>query len=291
VTESDTLRPDLCRTLGIDPARASLTRIGGGDSHPAARLDSAGERWFVKWNSAARFEQFEAELDALAILAVEGGPTLPTGIAVGRSATRAWLITEWLDFQPAGDARAFGRRLARMHRCSQPCFGWHEANFLGASRQDNHPSESWPDFWWSRRLEPQFERAGANGLKPVADLATIRDASDSLLGHDPRPALLHGDLWGGNHAYLPGGSPVIFDPAPYFGDRETDLAMMRLFGGFHPAVFEAYEAAWPLTPGSEKRLALYQLYPLLNHYNLFGAGWEARVMQSVGAVLRAAERA
>jgi fructosamine-3-kinase len=178
-----------------------------------------------------------------------------------------------------------------MHRCTQPWFGWREANYLGASRQDNRPTESWPDFWWSRRLEPQLERALGAGLTLTADLATIRDASDRLLGHAPCPALVHGDLWGGNHAYLPNGRPAIFDPAPYFGDRETDLAMMRLFSGFHPAVFEAYAEAWPLPPGFEDRLALYQSYHLLNHYNLFGAGWGSQVARALDTVLRTAGRA
>jgi fructosamine-3-kinase len=291
VPDHDTLRLDLCRALGIDPSQARLTPVSGGDSHPAARLQSGDERWFVKWDSASRLRQFETELDALRALTVDGGPVLPTGLAAGSNATSAWLITEWLDFQPSGDARGFGRSLARMHRRSQAGFGWREANYLGASRQDNRPSESWPEFWWSRRLEPQIERALDSGLAPTADLATVRAASDHLLGHAPRPALVHGDLWGGNHAYLTDGSPAIFDPAPYFGDRETDLAMMRLFGGFHPSVFEAYAEAWPLPSGSEDRLALYQSYHLLNHYNLFGAGWGSRVAQSLDTVLRTAERA
>ena len=289
--DTDALLPDLCRALGIDPAQARLTRIGGGDSHPAARLDSGHKRWFVKWNSVSRLGQFEAELDALAALAVDGGPALPRGLAAGGNATHSWLITEWLDFQPAGDARALGRGLARLHRNSRPQFGWHAVNYLGATPQDNRPAESWPEFWWFRRLEPRLEQARASGLALVADVAAIRDASDRLLQHAPCPALVHGDLWGGNHAYLPDGSPVIFDPAPSFADRETDLAMMRLFGGFHPSVFEAYEAAWPLPAGAGARLALYQSYHLLNHYNLFGAGWENRVAQALDAVLRSAERA
>ncbi len=289
--DAQDLHADLCRSLDIDPAQARITRIGGGDSHPAARLDSGDQRWFIKWNVAERREQFDAEHDALARLAVDGGPLVPAAHGTGSNGAQAWLITEWLDLQPSGDAADFGQRLATLHRQTQDHFGWHAVNFLGASPQNNRLADSWAEFWWSERLAPQFEWASASGLSLNVGLHTIRDASDQLLNHEPRPALVHGDLWGGNHAYLPDGSPVIFDPAPYFGDRETDLAMMRLFGGFHPAVFDAYEKAWPLPPGFEGRLPLYQLYHLLNHYNLFGPGWESRVQHALRAVLQTADRA
>jgi fructosamine-3-kinase len=287
----EALLADLCRALGIDAAEADVRPVAGGDSHAAARLETRKQRWFIKWDAAARLGQFEAELEALRILSVADGPILPDGVCAGSNGTHAWLVTGWLDLQPTGDAPAFGTRLAAMHRRTQDCFGWHADNVLGASRQDNRPHDSWPEFWWSRRLAPQLERALASGLAPGATPETLRAASDQLLSHRPPPALVHGDLWGGNHAFLADGSPVIFDPAPYYGDRETDLAMMRLFGGFHPSVFEAYEGAWPLSPGSRERLPLYQLYHLLNHYNLFGSGWASRVTQSLRATLRCAEQA
>ena len=287
--ESNDLHADLCHALGIEATSAHLKRIGGGDSHPAAHLESGDRQWFIKWNTADRLDQFEAELDALRRLSVDGGPTLPVGIAAGSNGTQAWLITEWLDFQPRGDAPALGRRLARLHRESQEQFGWPAGNHLGATRQDNRPHGSWPEFWWSRRLAPQVDLARGSGLTLGVDDETLRAASAQLLRHNPCPALVHGDLWGGNHAYLTDGSPAIFDPAPYFGDRETDLAMMRLFGGFDPLVFEAYESAWPLPPGASERLSLYQLYHLLNHYNLFGSGWADRVVQALSTVLRNAE--
>ncbi len=289
--DHEVLHDDLCRVLGIDASGASLRPVGGGDSHSAARLECGANRWFVKWNTADRLEAFEAELEALERLSVDGGPALPVGIHAGSNGTHAWLITGWLDFQPRGDAPALGRRLAAMHRQTFEQFGWHADNRLGASRQDNRPHDAWSEFWWSRRLAPQLDRALASGLAPGATPESLRAASDQLLSHEPPPALLHGDLWGGNHAYLADGAPVIFDPAPYYGDRETDLAMMRLFGGFHPAVFEAYEAAWPLPRGADRRLPLYQLYHLLNHYNLFGPGWASQVRDALRASLHQAERA
>lgn len=288
MSDAERLRSDLCRALGLDPARVTLTRIAGGDSHEAACLESGDRRWFVKWNAASRRGLFEAELEALTTLAVDGGPVLPKGIHAGSNGASAWLITEWLALVPRGDAAEFGRRLARLHRCTQLRFGWHRDNHLGASLQDNRPEDSWPRFWWTRRLAPQLDRAMACGLATDVAPEMLAAASDRLLNHAPSPALVHGDLWGGNHAYLPDGSPVIFDPAPYFGDRETDLAMMRLFGGFDPAVYTAYEETWPLPRNAEGRCTLYQLYHLLNHFNLFGAGWDGRVRASIRAVLHAA---
>ncbi|MEE4173433.1 MAG: fructosamine kinase family protein [Xanthomonadales bacterium] len=285
---SDDLLTDLCLALDVEPGSASLTPVGGGDSHRAARLESDGRRWFVKWNTAACRPFFETEMNALTALAVAGGPVVPRAVTAGGSEEHAWLVTEWLAFARDGDAADFGRRLARLHRQSHRRFGWHENNFLGGSPQDNRPGTSWPEFWWSRRLAPQLDRARVAGLDPGIALPELEAASARLLGHAPAPSLVHGDLWGGNHGYLADGSPVIFDPAPYFGDRETDLAMMELFGGFDRAVFQAYETTWPLPAGADDRRTLYQLYHLLNHFNLFGPGWASRVERSIRSVLRAA---
>ncbi|MEJ2535414.1 MAG: fructosamine kinase family protein, partial [Gammaproteobacteria bacterium] len=242
------LPPALVQSLqaatGEAAAPGAVTPVAGGDIHRALVLRLGRRDWFVKLNRADRLPLFETELESLRALA--------------RSATLR-----------GGDAEALGRGLAALHRVTGPAHGWPTDNFIGATPQPNGWLESWPEFWWKRRLAPQFERAveaGGGTLRPAAE--QLRRALPRLLeGHAPAPSLLHGDLWGGNHAYLPDGEPVIFDPASFFGDRETDLAMMELFGGFDPAVRRAYEHAFPLHGGYTKRRPLYQLYHVLNHFN------------------------
>ena len=156
--------------------------------------------------------------------------------------------------------------LAALHRQTGARFGWHRNNSIGLSPQRNDWSDDWVEFWRERRLRPQFERAG---LK-------CEFFEHLLEGHRPQPSLLHGDLWSGNAGFTREG-PVVFDPAVYYGDREADLAMTELFGGFPSGFYDAYHAAYPLEPGYQKRKHLYNLYHLLNHLNLFGAGYLAQV--------------
>lgn len=186
-----------------------------------------------------------------------------------------------MELQAAGDPLRLAECLVVMHRVRKSAYGWQIDNYLGRSVQRNGRLSEWADFWWQRRLLPHLEAACGNGyasaLKPVMD--DLHSCTQQLLVHQPEPALLHGDLWSGNQAWLADGRPTVFDPAPYFGDRETDLAMMRLFGGFSRAVFDSYEKHWPLPPGAAQREPLYQLYHLLNHLNLFGDSWLPQVLQ------------
>ncbi len=182
---------------------------------------------------------------------------------------------EELDLKRDGDWAALGRMLATLHRQSGPRFGWHRDNWIGRSPQANAWADDWNEFWWTRRLEPQLRRAGL-----AADF--LRNA---LRDHRPAPSLLHGDLWSGNAGFIDEG-PVLFDPAVYYGDREADLAMTELFGGFAPDFYAAYKAAFPLDAGYEQRKPLYNLYHLLNHLNLFGGGYRAQVEATLGLLRR-----
>ena len=196
-----------------------------------------------------------------------------------------FILIEWLEAPPAASrARAgeiLGTALAAMHRASAPAYGLDHDNYIGATPQRNTPLPSWVEFFRERRLRPQAELAARNGMLPAARAARI----ERLLGRlgewiddkDVQPALLHGDLWGGNFIVGPGGAPALIDPAAYYGDREADLAMTRLFGGFPPSFYAAYQAAWPLAPGWQDRVELYNLYQLLNHLNLFGEGYGSQV--------------
>jgi fructosamine-3-kinase len=162
-----------------------------------------------------------------------------------------------------------GSMLARAHSRPGPRFGWHRDNYIGSSPQQNGWCDDWAEFWRERRLRPQLERAG------------LRANLDRLLeGHKPQPSLLHGDLWSGNVGFTKDG-PVVFDPAVYYGDREADLAMTELFGGFSREFYDAYQEVLPLDAGYEKRKHLYNLYHLLNHLNLFGGGYLGQVKSTL----------
>ena len=160
--------------------------------------------------------------------------------------------------------------VAGVHRCTGPRFGWERDNWIGLAPQRNGWSADWPAFFEEKRLAPQLELARSKGYS-----FEIPDVK-ALLDHDPQPSLLHGDLWRGNAGFTAAG-PVLFDPAVYYGDRECDLAMTELFGGFPRGFSKAYEAELPLPAGYEARKHLYNLYHLLNHLNLFGAGYLGQV--------------
>jgi fructosamine-3-kinase len=189
------------------------------------------------------------------------------------------LLLEKLALRRDGDYAALARMLARTHRQRGPRYGWHRDNYIGLGAQANGWCEDWAQFWTERRMAPQIERARQNGF--VIEMPPVVPV---LAGHLPEAALLHGDLWRGNAAFAD-GAPVIFDPAVYYGDRECDLAMTELFGGFPPEFYAAYEAAYPLAPGYAKRKTLYNLYHLLNHLNLFGAGYLGQVQAALRLLL------
>jgi len=253
---------------------------GGGCIHRALVLDGSGQRFFAKLNEPRIADAFAAEADGLAALSGAGIRT-PRVVVQGVAAGAAFLILEHLSFGHGSEAgyRALGHALAAMHRRAGARFGWHRDNYIGTTPQRNRGSESWVGFWRHERLAPQLELAAAHGCngnlqrlgaKLIAALPAL------LAGHAPTPALLHGDLWSGNAAFLADGTPVLFDPAVYYGDREADLAMTELFGGFPAAFHAAYREAAPLDSGYRVRRTLYNLYHVLNHANLFGGGYAAQ---------------
>ncbi|RME86251.1 MAG: fructosamine kinase family protein, partial [Zetaproteobacteria bacterium] len=238
---------------------------------------------------------FAAERAGLEALASTGAVRVPSPLAVGADEAHSWLILEWLDLVPrdaALDAR-LGEALAHLHRHTASRFGWEEDNFIGATPQPNRWNEDWLSFWREARLRFQLELLRRNGRGTAAFFARAERLLESMdaffAGYRPAASLIHGDLWGGNAAAA-GGTPVIFDPAVYYADREAELAMTELFGGFSRAFYDAYQATWPLDPGYATRKKLYQLYHLLNHANLFGGGYLAqaevvidRLLSEVGA--------
>lgn len=236
--------------------------------------------------------RLDAEADGLARLSSAGAIRVPRVIGQGASGGEAWLEIEWFDLQAADaacDAR-MGAALARLHRVTGATYGLERDNAIGAAPQTNSSCDDWASFWRERRIGFQLERAASNGrggrlLERGRRLLELIPAF--FAGYRPLPSLLHGDLWAGNRGMLADGTPVIFDPAVYYGDRESDLAMTRLFGGFGTKFYAAYAAEWPLDAGAATRVDLYNLYHALNHLNLFGGGYRAMSEAMIDRLLAA----
>jgi fructosamine-3-kinase len=284
----ETLSAEISRALGRAFHAEAMREAGGGCIHRAVVLEGGGERWFAKLNAAGALPMFEAERDGLAALAAAQAFRVPHPLCSGIVEGQACLVLEHLGLRPIagrGDAIACGQALAALHRTTGERYGWRRDNFIGATPQVNTEHGSWARFFAEARLLPQIARAASYG--PV-----LRKKGESLaeklpaffLDYRPQPSLLHGDLWHGNAA-MSGDAPAVFDPAVYCGDREADLAMTELFGGFPEAFYAAYREAWPLNEGYESRKTLYNLYHVLNHLNLFGPGYLRQAERMIDRLL------
>lgn len=259
--------------------------LAGGDISRTLRLTlQSGRRVFAKTHPGAVPGMFAREAEGLAWLAEPGALRVPRVLAASDADDLgpACLVLELIEARPRARNydETLGRGLAALHRHAAPSFGWVRDNYLASLHQHNTPCPSWPEFYAERRLLPLLARAERAGLVPSRIGARLRGLCARLADYcgDPEPpARLHGDLWGGNVIVADGGEPCLIDPAVYGGQREIDLAMMRLFGGFSERVFAAYHEAHPLAPGHAERVALYQLYPLLAHVNLFGGSYLAQL--------------
>ena len=273
----------------MDPQ--SWSSVSGGDINQAGRLaDMDGQNWFIKLNHPDRVDMYAAECAGLGELVAADDICVPQVAGYGRSDQFAWLVLEWLDLTAASSQadQQLGRVLARMHRVTNETFGWHRDNYIGTTTQPNGCYASWPEFFREQRLGHQLALAQEKGA-PASLVASghqlMAQLDNWFTDYSPVPSLLHGDLWGGNRGTLADGSPVLFDPAVYFGDRETDIAMTRLFGGFGAEFYAAYVKEWPLAEGAEQRQGLYNLYHVLNHFNLFGGSYLIQAEQLVQQLL------
>lgn len=269
----------------------SQEAIGGGCIHQALVLQDGETRWFVKLNAPSALAMFEAESEGLVALAASGAIRVPQPLCYGEVDGRAYLVMEHLTLRTlasADEARVFGQALAALHRHNTAHYGWHRDNHIGATPQSNATHVAWPRFYAESRLRPQLRLAAAHGyggawIEKGEKLAERLPAL--FVDYRPTASLLHGDLWHGNVGVLPDGTPAIFDPAVYYGDRETDLAMTELFGGFPANFYAAYREAWPLAEGYETRKTLYNLYHVLNHLNLFGRGYLGQAQRMIDTLL------
>lgn len=277
------LERGLGRTVGdLDP-----TPLSGGSINDAFVVD-VGERLVVKGNTRPLPRQFEAEALGLdALRAADTELVVPRVVGFEDDVERGgFLVIEYLapgrrrdDF----DER-LGRGLAALHRTSDARgFGFEGDGYCGATPQPNPWTEDWPTFYGEHRLRHHLRLAVDRGLdretaRRVEEIATRLDEWTD----DAPSSLIHGDLWSGNLHCTEDGRPALIDPAAYFGDREAELGMMSLFGGFGARVWEAYNDTWPLRPGWRTRLGLYELYHLLNHFVLFGGGYAQGVREAAG---------
>ncbi|MDO9468966.1 MAG: fructosamine kinase family protein [Thiobacillus sp.] len=256
----------------------------GGDISEAFTLADGARTFFIKTQPASKLGMFEAEATGLVELAAAKAVRVPQVICLGSTASRVYLVLEYLPLGSRGDAALLGRQLVQQHRVTAAQFGGPRDNWIGATPQPNAWMDDWVEFWRIHRLGFQLKLAAQNGYGGALQRdgeALMARLDDFFAGYRPQPVLLHGDLWGGNHGFLQDGTPVIFDPAVYHGDRECDLAMSELFGGFAPAFYAAYREAWPLDAGYATRRTLYNLYHILNHANLFGGSYAAQAHRMI----------
>jgi len=291
---SDHIGQQLQQNLSIKTAHP----VSGGCINQAFRLDcqqqNRPQAYFIKLNQAAQLAMFEAEVAGLQAIADSQTIRVPEVVAMGKVGNQAYLL---LTLFESGSAKqpgwaTLGQQLALLHAHTQPRFGWHRDNTIGRSPQKNQWQADWVTFWTQQRLGFQLQLAAQQGyggqLQQLGEQLLLR-VGDFFSSYQPQASLLHGDLWSGNVCIDVQQHPYLFDPAVYYGDRETDLAMTELFGGFGADFYAAYQAQWALDVDYQQRKPLYNLYHILNHLNLFGGGYLAqsqRLLQQLLSFLR-----
>ncbi|VAW74995.1 Ribulosamine/erythrulosamine 3-kinase potentially involved in protein deglycation [hydrothermal vent metagenome] len=267
---------------------ADPVAVGGGSINESYCLQGEDRSFFVKLNRADLLEMFEAEAEGLQALRQSGALRVPEPLAWGVAEAQAYLVMEYLPVGGTGSAAKLGEGLAALHRHTSDRFGWHRDNTIGSTPQRNTQAKNWMEFWAEQRLGFQLNlalEAGADRELEEIGGELIEWLPAFMDGREPEASLLHGDLWCGNYAFTQEGEPSIFDPAVYYGDRETDMAMTELFGGFGADFYAAYNNDWPLDAGYSTRKTLYNLYHILNHYNLFGGSYLSQAQSMMGRLL------
>jgi fructosamine-3-kinase len=268
----------------------SRAAVGGGCINECYVVRGRGRAYFIKLNAPARLPMFEAEAAGLREIERSNTVRVPRPLCHGAGAGASWLVLEYIELGPASGRgmEELGRGLAAMHRVTAARVGWHRDNTIGATPQINTPCADWIAFWREQRLGFQLRLARENGHRGrlLTQGERLLERLPAFFSSDElRPSLLHGDLWSGNAAFMRDGTPVIFDPAVYYGDREADIAMTELFGGFSTDFYRAYDEAHRRSPGYATRKQLYNLYHVLNHLNLFGGGYRAQAERMIGELL------
>lgn len=267
----------------------TLSSVSGGCINTAYKVSAGDQHYFIKVNSPDLSAMFEAEAAALAEMAELNCVRVPKVITYGTADNHSYLALEYIELgSMRGGATLLGQQLAQLHQQVMPYFGWHIDNTIGSTPQINDRENDWHTFWQQHRLVQQLDFAAQNGYAGrLQDRGMLLSENLHVFfdNYTPHPSMLHGDLWGGNAAGDGQGNPVIFDPASYYGDRETDIAMTELFGGFGHDFASAYHAEYPLKAGYAVRKTLYNLYHILNHVNLFGGGYLSQAESMIEQLL------
>lgn len=266
----------------------SAKTVSGGSINSAYLLNGAdGRTFFAKVNSASLVEMFEAEAAGLSEMLATNSIKVPAPICWGSNHYDAYIVMDYIPMEGSGSSSKLGQQLAAMHRTQSEKFGWFRDNTIGSTPQINTFSSSWVEFYREHRLRFQLQLAARKGgeilLRQGERLLEVLEVF--FTDYQPVPSLLHGDLWGGNYATDDQGNPIIFDPAVYYGDRESDIAMTELFGGFSPDFYLSYNESWPLDVGYDTRKTLYNLYHVLNHFNLFGGGYLSQANDMISSLM------
>ncbi len=273
------------QSLGQKVIIKSSRFVSGGCINNTLKLETDQGPYFIKWNDDPDNDMFEKEVRGIQLLTQQDILRLPSVVGLGRADGKNFLLLSYIQKNPPAPDfwQIFGQSLADLHRVTAPRFGLSYNNYIGRLPQNNEEMESWIDFFIEKRLEVQLGLAIYNGLIDQDFAKRFRLIYAQLPGilPDEPPSLLHGDLWSGNFMVGDQGLPCVYDPAVYFGHREIELAFTRLFGGFDNTFYQSYHETYPLEPGFEERVDIYNLYPLLVHVNLFGTSYLSGINQTL----------
>lgn len=262
--------------------------LSGGSINAAYLLSGDNAQYFVKTNVTGKKAMFEAEAKGLHALSASNVIKVPMPICAGDDGSQSYIVLQYLDLNGPANQVLLAEQLAAMHRVTAEKFGWGINNTIGATFQPNDWMTDWVEFWREQRLGFQLQLAAKNGyggeLQTLGEKLLI-EMPKLFYGRKVLPSMLHGDLWGGNVAGLKDGTPVIFDPAFYYGDREADLAMTYVFGGFSADFYTSYQNAFPLDDGFAVRKTFYNIYHIINHLNLFGGGYHQQSIRMLEQIL------
>jgi fructosamine-3-kinase len=290
---------EITQATGQDFEIVDRQTISGGCINQAYLVSNVGgasptenrKRYFVKLNQPSLVEMFVSEARGLSEIAATATIKVPIPICWGVTEEHSYLVLEHLELATTDNPQSWqemGRNLATMHRYQispNRQFGWHTNNTIGSTTQINTWEKDWATFFTNHRIGYQLQLAQSKGGSfPKADRLMAK-IPELLANYRPKPSLVHGDLWSGNASFTTAGVPVIFDPATYWGDREVDIAMAALFGGFPNAFYQGYSDVYPLDPNYSTRKILYDLYHILNHYNLFGGNYQGQANNIIDRLL------